>query len=71
MDIVCLEKANQVLCKLVPCAHDVMEFFSCLRLVPMATSDFNFRASISLDLVHGWNALESKRRQLAKNLYLT
>lgn len=47
--------------------HQIMEFYSRPRLVPMAAS-FGMTGQISLDLVHGWNGLDPEHQALACRL---
>ena len=47
--------------------HHIMEFYTCPRLVPLAPK-FGLQGSISLDVVHGWDALKGGGRKLAMTL---
>lgn len=47
--------------------HDVMELYSRPRLVPMAES-MGLTGSLSLDIVHGWDALKPEHQTIASQL---
>ena len=67
-DSACLDKALTLLKKPKMRPHDIMEFYSCPRLVPVATQKFGLRGDVSLDLVHGWDALKADHRKIAEQL---
>ena len=68
LDSAALDQARATLNKKWPGKHDVMEIFSCPRLVPMATQAFKMQASISLDLAHGWDGLNGQHQRLSWHL---
>ena len=67
-DSACMDNAMALLAKPKMRPHDIMEFYSCPRLVPVAAQKFGLRADVSLDLVHGWDALKPGHRKIAHDL---
>eukprot|EP00438_Fugacium_kawagutii_P010346 Skav210917 [mRNA] locus=scaffold4127:40486:41746:+ [translate_table: standard] len=65
-DSVCMEVAKRELKKWL-CNHDIMEFYSPPRLCPRA-GEFGMVGVISLDKVHGWDALNPNHRRIARQL---
>lgn len=68
LDSAALDHAQATLNKKRPGHHDVMEIFSCPRLVPVASTAFKMQASISLDLAHGWDGLNAQHQKLSWQL---
>lgn len=68
LDSVALDLTMYTLAEQRPRPHDVMEFYSCPRLVPAAQKLFGLNAKISLDIAHGWNGLDPHHRKLAEKL---
>ena len=67
VDTVCMDVALHQLKLARPSKHHIMEFYSQPRLVPRA-HEFGMKGSISLDVVHGWDALKPSHRQIAQDL---
>eukprot|EP00435_Cladocopium_sp_Y103_P058695 s693_g20.t1 len=68
VDSVALELTMTTLNQKRPRPHDIMEFYSCPRLVPAAEKLFGLHAKISLDITHGWNGLDIGHQKLAAKL---
>ena len=68
LDYAAVDLAALTLTHKRPGRHDVMEVFSCPRLVPMAADAYGMKASLSLDLTHGWNALKASHKKLSFQL---
>lgn len=66
-DSECLDKASKLLTQPKGRPHDIMEFYSCPRLVP-AAQKLGLKGDVSLDIVHGWDAMLANHRSIALKL---